>query len=234
MGTFSYEEVFGWDSCQEAFSHVQEWPILPESDMVISLRSIGEVVRRVASIWKIMMNPHNIDMEDISNVFWTLSQGCWTWGVSHLKRLYLNLQMRSNASIDFSWRCHHFYEIKREGSGRDMVVGEFDGRCCQWPFQCWLLWAYDKCSCRCWTSCPQPTNVGLHQHQHPPSQHVASIDVVSVNCNMLLASFEQLSSESIAATFKVPLCIYVGGIHNYIMDEVLWSLPLVKLLAWLN
>ena len=30
-------------------------------------------VRRATLVWKIMMNPHDIEMEDISNIFDTLS-----------------------------------------------------------------------------------------------------------------------------------------------------------------
>lgn len=36
--------------------------------LVILLRSTGMAIRRAASIWNIMMSPHNIKMEDISNV----------------------------------------------------------------------------------------------------------------------------------------------------------------------
>lgn len=41
----------------------------PNPICVTPLRSVGMNVRRVASIWNIMMNPHDINMEDISNVF---------------------------------------------------------------------------------------------------------------------------------------------------------------------
>ena len=41
----------------------------PNPTWVIPLRSANMDVRQVASIWKTMMNPHDITMEDISNVF---------------------------------------------------------------------------------------------------------------------------------------------------------------------
>ena len=42
---------------------------------VISLRSSGMDVKHVASIWKIMMSPHDIDMKDISNAFFDAIMG---------------------------------------------------------------------------------------------------------------------------------------------------------------
>lgn len=41
----------------------------PNLTWVILFKSIGMNVRRVASIWRIMMNTHDIKMKDISNVF---------------------------------------------------------------------------------------------------------------------------------------------------------------------
>lgn len=66
MGMVPYEDAFGFNSCQHFVPYVQKWALLPKSHM-------GEVcvdgVKQVASIWKILMKPHNIDMEDISICF---------------------------------------------------------------------------------------------------------------------------------------------------------------------
>jgi hypothetical protein len=43
---------------------------------VIPFRWVGIDVRRAASTWKIMMNPHDILLEDISNVFFDPVRGC--------------------------------------------------------------------------------------------------------------------------------------------------------------
>ena len=42
---------------------------------VVPFKSIGMNVRRVASIWRIMMNLHDIKMKDISNVFFDTISG---------------------------------------------------------------------------------------------------------------------------------------------------------------
>lgn len=41
----------------------------PNPTWIIPLRSSNMDVRRVTSIWKIMMNPHDIEMKDNCNVF---------------------------------------------------------------------------------------------------------------------------------------------------------------------
>lgn len=48
---------------------MQKWTILPKHDLGDSEKSAGMDVRRATSIWKIKMNPHDIEMEDISNVY---------------------------------------------------------------------------------------------------------------------------------------------------------------------
>lgn len=50
MGTFSYEEVFGCYSCQEALSHVQKCQFYPKLAWVIPLRSTSMDVRTLVSI----------------------------------------------------------------------------------------------------------------------------------------------------------------------------------------
>lgn len=41
----------------------------PNPTRVILLRFVRMDVKHVASIWKIMMNPHDIDIQDISSAF---------------------------------------------------------------------------------------------------------------------------------------------------------------------
>lgn len=41
----------------------------PNPTWAISLRLVGMDVPKATSIWKIVMNPHDVFMEDISNVF---------------------------------------------------------------------------------------------------------------------------------------------------------------------
>ena len=65
MGMSSHEEAYGCKSSWHAISHVQKWSILSESNIGYS----NEIVRRATSIWKSMMNPHDIDMKDIFNMF---------------------------------------------------------------------------------------------------------------------------------------------------------------------
>jgi hypothetical protein len=47
----------------------------PYPTWVIPLRFAGMDVKWVASMWKIMMNPHDIYMEDISDVFFNTITG---------------------------------------------------------------------------------------------------------------------------------------------------------------
>lgn len=57
----------------------------------------------------------------------------------------------------------------------------------------------------------QLIDVGPRQHQHLPSQHHASSDVVSVSCGMPLASFEQGSSKSMQPPLRYHCAqIYYG------------------------
>ena len=52
----------------------------PNPTWVIPLRSAGMNVKRDASIKNRMMNPSNIDMEDVSNVFFNT-----IWGVANMR-----------------------------------------------------------------------------------------------------------------------------------------------------
>lgn len=48
---------------------MQEWSFLIESNMANSIEVNGYGREEGTSIWRIMMNPYNIEMKDISNVF---------------------------------------------------------------------------------------------------------------------------------------------------------------------
>ena len=48
----------------------------PNPIWIITKRSVGMDVKRAALIWKVIMNPHDIEMEDISNVFFDTDLGC--------------------------------------------------------------------------------------------------------------------------------------------------------------
>ena len=61
MGTFLYEEVFKCSSCQDPLSHVQKRPNLSQSHMGHS-NEVYMDVRRIALVWKMMMNLHAIEM----------------------------------------------------------------------------------------------------------------------------------------------------------------------------
>ena len=61
---------------------------------VIPLRSTGMDVREVVFIWKIMMNPHDIEMEDNSNVFFYTIPRCPTWDTSSLKEWLMLIVIR--------------------------------------------------------------------------------------------------------------------------------------------
>lgn len=75
MGAFPYEEVFGCYSNWDFLPHVQDWAILPQSDMGHSIEVCGMDVQRVALILKIMMNLHDIEIKDTSNVFFDIVSG---------------------------------------------------------------------------------------------------------------------------------------------------------------
>lgn len=65
---FQMKKYLGVTLAGTDFPHVQEWAILPQSNMCYSIGSMGMDVRRATSTWKIMMKPHDIKMEDISNL----------------------------------------------------------------------------------------------------------------------------------------------------------------------
>ena len=56
-------------------------------------------VRRVALIWRVMMNPRDIKMEDISTCFLTLLWLCLTCLISMCSKLQLTTRLRSEILI---------------------------------------------------------------------------------------------------------------------------------------
>lgn len=58
----------------------------PNSTWVIVLSSLGMDVKCVASIWKIIMNPRDIEMENISNVFLDTVTGSQTCDIVMLTK----------------------------------------------------------------------------------------------------------------------------------------------------
>lgn len=70
MGSIPYAEALGCYSSHNFVLYIcKSDQFHPNPTWVILLRSASTDVKRVASIWKLMMNPTNINMEDISNVF---------------------------------------------------------------------------------------------------------------------------------------------------------------------
>ena len=65
---------------------------------VIPLRSMGMDVKSLASIWKRMMNPCDITMEDISNVLLDTVTGSPTSFISKHKRLHMIIDVRKGIS----------------------------------------------------------------------------------------------------------------------------------------
>lgn len=64
-------------------------------------------VRYVASIWKIMMNPTNIHMEDISNVFFDTIIGVANMRYYNAQQLKGVIERRSKRSI-----VHHMMNVR--------------------------------------------------------------------------------------------------------------------------
>ena len=75
MGPVSYEETFGCYIPGILYDMRGSGQIYPNRARVIPLKSTGMDVRRAAFIWKVMMNPNDIQMEDIYNVFFDAVMG---------------------------------------------------------------------------------------------------------------------------------------------------------------
>lgn len=54
---------------------MQEWSFLIESNMANSIEVNGYGREEGTSMWRIMMNPYNIEIKDISNVFFNTIMG---------------------------------------------------------------------------------------------------------------------------------------------------------------
>lgn len=69
------------------------------------MRSAGMVVKWMASIWKITINPHDIKMDDISNVFVNTIMRVSTHEIfQNGKKSHLSITRRSKKSIDRALR----------------------------------------------------------------------------------------------------------------------------------
>ena len=78
------------------FHMCQSGQCKPNPTRVIPLRSVGMDVRRTSSIWKIIMNSHDIEMENIYNVFLKIKKlisypVCQTCSILGPKKLHFNM-----------------------------------------------------------------------------------------------------------------------------------------------
>ena len=69
---FRMKKYLGVTHARTLFHICKSGQFYPNPTWVILLRSMGMDVRRAVSIWKIMMNSHDIEMEDISNVIFDI------------------------------------------------------------------------------------------------------------------------------------------------------------------
>ena len=69
MTSILYYERLGCYATWNIVSHVQEQTFYANPTWVIPLRFVGMDVKHAASIWRIMMNSNDVDMEDKYVVF---------------------------------------------------------------------------------------------------------------------------------------------------------------------
>jgi hypothetical protein len=78
MGMFPYEEKKLGVSLPDILFHIcKSGQFYPNPTWLIPLISVGMDAKRVVAIWKTMMNPHEITMDNISNVFFATVMGVY-------------------------------------------------------------------------------------------------------------------------------------------------------------
>jgi len=82
------------------------------------LRCVGMDVRRVVSIWRIMMNPHDTQMKDISNVFFDSITNVSNMRYIHAQQTSVDHWVEErNINLTF----HDDDEVMLEGDERDVA-----------------------------------------------------------------------------------------------------------------
>lgn len=87
---------------------------------IIPLRSNMMDVRRAASIWKIMVNPHNMKMDDISSMFCDTIYKVFNMRYFDVQQIVLNHRVEEH-DIDVSLHDDDDGYGGLEGEGRDRV-----------------------------------------------------------------------------------------------------------------
>ena len=194
---------------------------LLDPDMGHPLWSAGMDVRHATSIWKIMMNPHDIAMEDISNVsfwdsvrvykhevFWCTENCGWTWSgwetINHV--LHVSLGMHGETRDDT------LRDLQEAWFGTMPMVALPIG----WvglPTLCALQLRY---LLLLFTTC-----IGIAQccHMHQPSAAARRVAIVSSY------SFSTAIAKSISCLSApiIPLYIHIKGLRFASIEEALWS-----------